>query len=509
MDTQKVKSWLTRSVTQYVFAFLSGGLITLSLAPFDLWPLGVIAPALLALQLKEKTPKQGFIISWFFGLGLFLSGASWVYVAINDFGMTGIPLAIVMTGMFVAGLAVVFAAPFWLYCRFFSSHQSLFIFPAFWILGEWLRGWLFTGFPWLFIGYGHIDSLLSGWAPILGVFGVGFLASLSGVAVMQGLLSSAPKKKISAILIVLSIWLSGALLSAINWTEQNPEDKFSIAIVQPNIDLFMKWDPRYRPYITEVLMEESSKHWDKDLLIWPEAAVPLMYHDAEAFLSELDGIAKKTQTSFITGILYDQQDPIKYYNSIIGLGLAEGIYFKQRLVPFGEYVPMEKWLRGLIHFFDLPNSLIHPGPPGQEGLKNHLFNIAPFICYEIVYPDLVARNSRDSELLVTISNDAWFGDSIGPIQHLQMTQMRALENGRYIIRATNTGISAVIDHKGNITKAGRQFIQTSFSSEAYRSKNNTPFSLLGSYPIILFCFMILTMAGLYQRKRQQNQSETD
>jgi apolipoprotein N-acyltransferase len=241
-----------------------------------------------------------------------------------------------------------------------------------------------------------------------------------------------------------------------------------------------------------ILREQTAKHWDKDLIIWPEAAVPLMYHDALNFLSDIGAEAAATNTGIITGILYDDPEVYAFYNSIIGIGRADGIYFKQRLVPFGEYVPLEKWLRGIIAFFDLPNSIIFPGPREQAILSFEGFNIAPSICYEIVYPDLVARLAQDAALLVTISNDAWFGQSIGPKQHFQMARMRALENRRYLLRATNTGISGIIDPQGQIKVLAPPYRQGSAAGADIKLlTERTVFSYLGSWPIIVLCLALL------------------
>jgi apolipoprotein N-acyltransferase len=178
------------------------------------------------------------------------------------------------------------------------------------------------------------------------------------------------------------------------------------------------------------------------------------------------------------------------------MGAGTGVYHKQRLVPFGEYVPLEAQLRGLIQFFDLPMSSFSPGPSGQKPLAAGAYRVAPFICYEIVYGDLVGRSARDAELLITISNDSWFGDSIGPWQHLQIAQMRGRENGRYVLRATNNGISAIIDHQGRILQRTEQFVATTLTGEAEPMLGVTPFGSFGNTPIIAGCFLGLLLMGL-------------
>ncbi len=520
-----------------IIAIIAGTLLPFSLAPYDFWFLGILAPAILAFLLKGLNAKPTFWRSFLFGAGMFGKGASWVYVSIHDFGYTTAPLALVMTGLFVCALAVTFALPFFIYARFFNSrllsnscarisiHDSqdtpyntakhVFGFAAVWVLGEWSRSWFLTGFPWLYLGYAHADTWLAGWAPIIGVYGIGFICVLTGTTLsetIQRLLLrhkqgerwfSLSRSHSVALSFTACLWLIGfsALISDDQY-EETP--KISVAIVQPNISLEMKWNPLKLNKVLDILREETQNHWDKDLIIWPEAAIPIMYNDAQYFLDEIEKIANATSSGLITGILYDDKKPMTFFNSIIGLGRADGIYFKQRLVPFGEYVPMEKWLRGLIDFFNLPNSIIFPGPQNQEILQFDNYKIAPSICYEIVYPDLVAQLAREADLLITISNDAWFGDSIGPIQHFQMAQMRALENQRYVIRGTNTGISGIIAPSGKVTVASRQFQRETITQMDVRLINKkTWFSVWGSTPLVVFCGLILAALLIAQRRLNQ------
>ncbi len=479
-------------ILKYLGIFLSGFLITYSLAPYHQWYLGVIGTSLLFYFLEKSRPQKYLGITWLFGLGVYLSGASWVFVAIHEFAYTPIPLAIVLTGIFVTGMGLVFAIPFLLYGKyvtFTNSRHSYLAFPAFWVIGEWTRNWFLTGFPWLYLGYAHVDTWLSGWAPVLGVMGLSFLAVLSGTLIVKTLRQK--KHLLTSGGVIITIWLTGLILHQITWTHKSNDEPISVAIVQPNIPLEIKWDPNFRDYILEVLRTESQDHWGKDIILWPEAAVPLLRQDAELILKEFDKLARENNSSLVTGMLHDDPETGKVYNSIISIGNGTGTYFKQRLVPFGEYVPLEGWLRGLISFFDLPNSFIYPGPKTQAKLLVGKHSIAPFICYEIVYPGLVAKSAKSADLMVTISNDAWFGNSIGPLQHMQMAQMRALENERFLVRATNTGVSGVVDPKGKILFTGPQFVQENFVANVEKRAGFTPFSLLGSYPIVIICFIFI------------------
>jgi len=507
---------------------LAGALVTLSLAPFDVWPLGIIASGLLALSLQNLSPKQTLRRAFTFGLGLFGTGTSWVYISIHDFAYTPMPLAVLMTASFVAFLALIFALPFYVYSRFIrrSPWGMLLGFPCIWVLGEWSRSWFLTGFPWMYLGYAHVETWLGGWAPVLGVYGLSFFTVLSGTALaslVTRLLAhradatAEPRAalkpidpKLALILIpVILTWTAAAALKQYSWTQAHDGKAIDVALIQPNIPLELKWDASYASTIVQILRERTEKHWSKDLIIWPEAAVPYLYQDALPLLESLQEEAQSHQSGLITGIIYDDHHTQKYYNAVTGLGTASGLYFKQRLVPFGEYVPLESWLRDLMYFFNLPQSLIHAGPRDQSILSNQGYNISSMICYEIVYPDLVARLSRDSELMLTISNDAWFGDSIGPLQHFQMAQMRALENQRYMIRATNNGLSGVIGPDGKIIAQAKSFVETDMSAQVQRMQGLTPYARTGSLPFIGLLTLLMLIIANHSRIFRTSSREVD
>ena len=479
---------------------LAGALVTLSLAPFDLWPAGILSCVLYAYLLCTCEARQALWRGWLYGLGMFGSGVSWIYVSIHVHGYASVPLAIFLTALFCAGLALLHALFAWCYVTFVRPLPGgmLVGFPALWVLFEWVRGWILTGFPWLYLGYAHIDTWISGWAPIVGAFGLSFICALTGTCLFLAWRSRRPVACATYAVIVITLWGGGAVLKPTQWVASASEYPLSVAIYQPNVPQEHKWDRAwYRPILRQ-LREGTEPLLGHDIVIWPEAAVPNYYQRAQGFLEPMAQSAAKLETSLITGIPYREADSDTYHNSIVALGQGEGIYHKQRLVPFGEYVPLEKWLRGLIAFFDLPMSSFSPGPPDQKPLRVGGYRIAPFICYEIVYADQVATSARDAELLITISNDSWFGNSIGPLQHLQIAQMRARENGRYLLRGTNNGVSAIIDHQGRIVSRSEQFVTTALVGEAMVMLGNTPFGSFGTTPMLLGCgITLLLMALMY------------
>lgn len=509
-----------------VFALLaSGALQTFSLAPYGIWAFGPISIALIVLATRALTPQpspfKGFYYGWLFGLGLFGSGASWVYVSIHTYGHAPPFLAGGLTLFFVAGLALFPALSFWVYGRLKSSSiiANALLFTACWLLGDVFRTYFLTGFPWLFLGYAHLESPLAGWVPVVGVYGLTAITVMSGI--MLYLVSSLlfttlrteqanrtrPTPRLFAghlafIVFALSFWLSGPSINHINWTTEL-DKPLRVSLIQTNIPQEEKWKPSQRFKTLALLEEMTADAWDSDVIIWPETAIPLLYDSARPFLDKMDALAKLKQSNIISGIPFRQVDPVTHerilHNSIVSIGQGDGLYHKQKLVPFGEYVPLQDMLRGLIQFFDLPMSDFRTGSPDQRPLNSFSYSVSPFICYEVVYPDFVRSHVKDSEFLLTISNDSWFGASIGPLQHLEMAQMRAAENGRYMIRGTNNGISAIIDQKGLVVEESAQFVNTTLHSSIRLFQGDTPFMIYGSWPLVLLSLCCIGFIGFRAR----------
>ncbi|GHD24996.1 apolipoprotein N-acyltransferase [Parahalioglobus pacificus] len=482
-----------------VLAPLAGALVTLSLAPFTLWPAGIASLVLLSYLLCACTPGDALWRGWLYGLGFFGSGASWVWVSIHDYGFASVPLATLLTALFCAGLALFHSLFGWVYVRWVRPLPGgmLLGFALLWVLFEWLRSWLLTGFPWLYLGYAHLDTWIAGWAPVFGVFGLSLMTALSATCLFLSWRSRQCVAITTYAGLLLLMWLGGAVLKPIEWVAPATEEPLSVAMYQPNIPQAQKWDRAYFDDIVAQYQSVVPSLYGYDIILWPEAAIPTLFQNARGILDPIASRARQVDSTLITGIPM-RPTPETIYNSIIALGQGEGVYHKQRLVPFGEYVPLESVLRGLIDFFDLPMSSFSAGSATQPPLRAGSFRIAPYICYEIVYPGLVAAHAREADLLVTISNDSWFGASIGPLQHLQMARMRALENGRYLIRGTNNGVSAIIDHRGQVLTSSEQFVETTLTGEAEVMLGRTPVGSFGTLPIVFASAIALVLMFIMQ-----------
>jgi apolipoprotein N-acyltransferase len=485
---------------------LSGCALPISLAPFDFPIFSLISLFLLLSCLQDVDVKTGAFRAYLFGLGMYGVGVSWVYVSIHEFGGASIPLSVFLVLLFVATLSLFCALQGYLYSRFFrKGYWGVVLgFAAVWVAQEWIRTWFLTGFPWLFLGYGFLDTWLMGLAPVLGVLGMSFAVAVTAGAIYAGLLGpqaqgSTPPQLVSAF-IVLLVWTGSWGLGNKHWVHPQQDGILSVSIVQGNIDQHTKWNRNMVRPILDLYRELSADEWHRDVIIWPEAAITLFRYRAGTFLKEISARATATDTAVITGIPTRDRDTGSYRNSTIGLGNASGVYHKRRLVPFGEYVPLESMLRGLIKFFDLPMSHNRPGPEKQDPITIGPWNVSTSICYEVVYGELVRSGVPDSDLLLTISNDTWFGASIGPLQHLQMARMRALENGRYLIRGTNNGVTAIVNELGQVKASLPQFEPGVLRGEVVVMQGQTPYASWGSTPILFSCGLIM-LIGFYRKWR--------
>lgn len=480
----------------HLLLLVAGAAVTLSFAPFEFAWVSLLSCAALAGALNSCSMREATLRGWSFGAGLFLGGTSWVYVSMHDYGYLPTPIATLLTLLFCVALGLLHALSGWLYARWVRRGLAgrTLGFASLWVMMEWLRSWLLTGFPWLYLGYAHIDSPLSGWAPVTGVLGISFVISLGGAALAQLLIN---RRQWLPLLASVALALLGYTLSTHSWTQPSTAEPIRVAAVQANIPQDQKWLPsNYLPTLMLYQTLSEPLFADNDIVIWPEAAIPAYYHQALDFFEPMAKKAEEHNSTLISGVPYWSFS--RSYNSIIALGTGEGRYDKQHLVPFGEYVPLYSLLGDLISLFELPMSNFSAGSTEQENLLAAGYRLAPFICYEIVFPDLVAKQARDADVLLTISNDAWFGRSFGPAQHMQMAQMRALENGRPLVRVTSTGISAITDARGRIVNRIPSHERAVLSGQVLPYQGQTPFSRFGSLPILALCAALL-MAGQLRR----------
>lgn len=492
-----------------VLAFILGALFPFGFAPFEVPLLSLLSVGLLSCCLVAADGRRGFWIGYLFGVGKYGVGASWIYVSINLYGNAPPLLAGFLVIIFVAGLSL-FPAVFGLLLgRFFRNLGAVLwpvAFSLLWVLHEWLHMWVLTGFPWLLLGYAQLGTPLEAFSPLSGVPLVSLAAALAGAGLFSLPRCDRWRQRLGCIALVALPWLAGLGVWSIEWTERSGSVR--VALAQGSVPQAIKWLPEHLDLSLDTYDELMDASWDADLIVLPEAAIPMSMSAASNYLESIERRALASDTGVILGIpqVVEAAEGWAIQNAALGLGRTEGDYAKRHLVPFGEYVPLESLLRGLIAFFDLPMSHTLPGPKHQPPIRLNLeqrpIDIALAICYEIAYPRLVADSTPDPALIVTISNDAWFGSSIGPWQHLQIARMRALETGRYVLRATNNGVTAVVKPDGEIASSLGQDLREVLTAEVDLHTGATPYQRWGHAWLILVCaFAALVLYFRHPAKR--------
>ena len=500
-----VKSLLSHSKLVLLWCFLAGASLPLAFAPFNLFLLAYFAPLVLFYYWSDVSPQRAALMGFLFGLGLFGVGVSWVYVAIHVHGYAPVPLAVLMTSAFVAFLACYPALQGFvsvkLQQRFGLSRVAsvLLLYPTVWVLVEWLRGWFLTGFPWLNLGYSQLNTPLAGIAPLFGVYAVSWLTALTAAMVLVILLTGKHRIRLILTGALTVLFITATALSVIDWTDKQGEP-IKVSLIQGNAPQISKWDPDQIQTRLDLYAGLTRQHWDSDLIFWPENAMTTFYHTlVDDYFTPLVAEAKQHNTDLVVGVPVQNLETGEYYSSFVVPGEKPEIYHKRHLVPFGEFVPLESLLRGLITFFDLPMSSFSRGSDDQAPLKAAGQLLAPTVCYEDAFGEEVIDLLPAATLLINGSNNAWYGDSLAPHQHLQISRMRAVETGRPLLRATTNGISAIIDHKGYIVKRSPQFETYVLSGDVQPRSGVTFYIRWGNWPVILFGFLVLVVVGVWSK----------
>lgn len=486
-----------------LMVFGAGALLPLAFAPFDFWPLAILLPIVLLGSWDGVTPRRAVVRGGLFGLGAYGFGIYWIFISLHDYGNAPAPFAALATAVVVLVMALYPALLGGLIARWGpppGPARWLLVFPALWTLLDWVRSWLFTGFPWLAIGYSQTDAPLGQLAPSLGVFGVGW-AVLFGAGLLRTLLHRASGRvRLGWLGLLAALWLGAWGLGRISWVEPAGAP-LRVAIVQGNVTQDRKWEPdALDETLSRYVRLSLPEHGQTDVIIWPETAIPAFLDDVRPFVAALAGEAQQAGVDYVTGIPTGSWETGIFHNSIIGIGRSPGLYHKRRLLPFGEYLP----LRGFFLFFrdwvDIPMADFSPGASEQPLFRAGGQPVGLSICFEAVFGSEIRRALPEATWLINLSNDAWFKDSAAPHQHLQIARMRALEVGRYLARATNTGISAIVDEHGRIRARGAQFQAEVIRGEVRPLRGLTPYARFGDWPAVAMMIGLLIL-GLFPGSR--------
>lgn len=487
-----------------LLAFFLGALLSAAFAPFGVFALAPLCPAALLLMWVGATPRRAAALGFAFGTGTFLAGTYWLYTSIHVFGQAPLWIAILLMLSLVAIMGAYHALVGYVAARWLPRAgliRWLVAIPALWTTVEWLRGWVLSGFPWLALGYSQIDSWLAGFAPLTGVYGVSLLVMISAGAIVAAIRETGFARAASLAVMVI-LWGAGWGLTRLEWTSRAGEP-VSVSLVQGAISQDLKWLEENREATLVLYRELTESALGSRIVVWPEAALPALAHELEDYLAARHREARARGSDLVLGLLRYDFERGQYRNSILAMSDELTWYDKRRLVPFGEFFPVPDFVRGWMRLMSLPYVDLTAGAAAQPPLSAGGERLGATICYEDAYGSQQLAVLREATLLVNVSNDAWFGDSTAPHQHLEIARMRALEAGRSLLRATNDGITVVIGADGSILKDIAQFKPGVLTATVEPRTGLTPYAHTGNVPVILLCLAGLALGMLAARERAQ------
>ena len=481
-----------------------GAALALAFAPVGLAPLAVLCPAVLFLLWEGATPRAAAWRGFLFTGGTFLAGTYWLYHSIHLVGRAPLWIAmflmlglVALMGSYTAALG--YAASRWGPAR--GSARWLVLLPAAWVLVEWFRGWFLSGFPWLALGYSQLETPLRGLAPLAGVYGTSLGTALLAGALVTLLLGNRAAR-LAAVAASGIVVAAAALLTRVEWTEPRGTS-VSVALVQGAVPQAMKWAPGQRERTLDLYASLTAPHLGTDIIVWPEAALPALERDIRGFLDALHAAARARGSDVVMGLLRRDAATGEYYNAMAAFAATEQWYDKRRLVPFGEFFPVPAAVRDWMRLMNLPYSDFASGAEDQSPLVVAGESLAPTICYEDAYASEQLALVRRSTLLVNVTNDAWFGDSTAPHQHLDISRMRSLETGRPMLRATNDGVTALIAHDGTLIGQLPQFEPGVLTGTVEPRTGLTPYARTGNLPVLGLVFLAVATGFAWPRRSRR------
>jgi len=496
-----------RRFIPYALSLLAGAALPLAFAPFGQFWIAPLSYAALLYLWKDVASWRAFGLGFAYGCASFGFGTYWTFIAVRVMGGAPITVALFLTiGLVLVCAAFVGVAGF-VAARWFRTSGAaarLVTLPALFVLCEWLRGWAFTGFGWLSAGYSQTSSWLMGYAPVLGLHGISWAvlvtagallviaeAMVEGRSLPQESREPAARRRryasvLAAALAIATVWVGGLAARAQRWTAPQART-LTVALLQGAIDQPDKWKPEQLGSTLDLYARLSVQNFGADLIVWPEAAVPTLIEYVKSYVDDVRRASTARGSTVVLGILRGVPGAAddEFQNVVVALTDPMQTYVKRHLVPFGEYFPVPSFIKSWMRYMNLPASDALPGVRDQPPLAVAGQRIAVTICYEDVFGAEQLHYLPEATLLVDVSNDAWFGDSIAPHQHLQIAQVRAAEAGRYLLRATNTGVTAVVDERGNVEQALPQFKPAVLKATVRGFEGATPYARVGNWLVVL------------------------
>ncbi len=517
-NTVLPRNFLERSLLLRWLIFAAfGAVTTLAFAPFGYWYAAILSHAgflLIALMLQ---PSFAYSSAFFYGMGYWVASTHWIVYSLRDFGNVPLPISIlVMTipaiiySMFLmlqlrilyatAGPSGIFGYVKTPLLLLAGCHAGL------WFCFDLLRTLGMYGFPWSQIGYGFLDTPLKAFIPYIGSIGLSFIVPFTVAAclILVGQLLQIRTAKhwlaeSSSLVFALAIIVALALLLPKQQTAAT-NTPISVSLVQGNVSIQEKWlsNQQHEHLLRYAKLSVSAPR--DALIIWGESAIAGLYRRYSRYVNVFKHQLLNSSNGLIFGTLRRGSSQKTVFNSIAfeQVNTATQFYDKQRLVPLGEFVPLADTLAPYFRLFQIPMSQLHAAITPQQPFQYKSVGIAPSICYEAVFARQIADGARNSQLLLNISDDGWFGASIGPQQHFQIARARAIENNKPLLRVGNTGITGVIDHQGNIVAKLPQFKQGVLTQTVMPYTGTTVYNRFGDTPILVLSIMLLAAGALFR-----------
>jgi len=494
-------------ILRLLAAAAAGAALAAAFAPLSLWWLAILSPAALFWLWQGATPRHAALVGFSYGAGTFSVGTYWLYISVHQFGEAPLGVALLLLIGLVAIMSLYFALLGQLVARLLPARgvlRWLVGLPAAWGFIEWWRGWFLSGFGWLSLGYSQTDTWLAALAPIGGVPLLSGLLLLMAGALVTLLLGNARERAVAAAALVVP-WIAAFALRGVEWTRPSG-DPVSVAIVQGAIPQDQKWQADNRDATLEIYRKLNKQVLGSRLIVWPEAAAPDLANNMVPYLRQLAGDLGPAGSELLIGVLRAERagtergSETQYFNSVLALGAEIGWYDKRHLVPFAEFFPVPGFVRSWLRMMSLPYSDFTHGAAQDVPLRAGGLSLAVTICYEDAYATSQLPMLRASDALVNVTNDAWFGRSSARHQHLQISRLRAIESQRFLLRAANDGISAVVDPRGRISARAPEFEASVLRAEIQPRSGQTPYMRTGNWPTILLFCALVGLAAVARRR---------
>jgi apolipoprotein N-acyltransferase len=505
-----LRAFVERRHVGSAVSLVAGMLLALSFAPFGVWPLAVLMPAVLIWLWQGATPRRAAVLGFWFNAGTFSFGTYWLYIAIRTVGHAPLPLALFLLLGFVAIMGAYHALLGWAVAKYLPDRGAfrwLLGIPGAWLLMEWWRSWFLSGFGWLALGYAHTDNWLASLAPVVGQFGLGLMTLMLAGGLVAAVFGDR-RTRVAVGAGYAVIWGAAFALRGVEWTDTYSRP-IEVAVVQGAIPQDEKWIGDNLDSILETYKSRTREAHGAALIVWPESAIPDLANNHIEFYRDVYAEASAKGSSLMMGTLRAEANAKtgeeEYFNSVLVMDRSTpgvGWHDKYHLVPFTEFVPVPGFVRQWLRLMTLPYSDFNRGPANPPPLEAAGQRIAASVCYEVAYGSTQLPALRTATMLVNVTNDAWFGRSPERQQHLQITRMRAMEAGRPMVRAANDGISAVIGHRGEIIAKAPEYETNVLRAELQPRIGLTPYARTGNWPAVCLA-LVFCLVGAYLRRRPE------